>query len=419
MNEAMTVSPRAVRMLAEFEGKPRLKAKRCPGGVYELSYGCTTWPPGADGVERPVGPTDTCTEDQALQLFAYHLTKFEGVVEREIKVPLKQHQYDALVICAYNMGAKRFADSSVAEAINHENGPRWHEAAEAMTLYKYSVIEPHECPEDHPEWCLSPDGQPCNYRRQLRGLIRRYAACACMILGYDHTQAVADDPDRVRANDAIRLRTKFMWNVKEGYNEDITLEQTPWEDTLEIARRHPLPAVTEAKAPTVAAGKPVAEGAPSGRPAPPPAPTPAPAPRMPANLPSVTPPIPHRPPSKLEQTRRFWGAFIFYGGRVLCALAFTTLPGKFAVAFGEVYGAVVKDPVLFGYAIDAMVFSTGFVCDCCGGWLRKWGERRARGQIVSDAEHHRLAQQAQPQTQVVITAETLQRSTEKLIVGGV
>jgi lysozyme len=44
--------------------------------------------------------------------------RFEPVVRKTIRRPLKQHQFDALVAFAFNIGTKGFSDSTAAQLIN-------------------------------------------------------------------------------------------------------------------------------------------------------------------------------------------------------------------------------------------------------------------------------------------------------------
>lgn len=82
------------------------------------------------------------------------------------------------------------------------------------------------------------------------------------------------------------------------------------------------------------------------------------------------------------------------------ALAVTTMPGKIAIAFGEAYGVVMKDPVVFALALDFLTMCTGWTMDHCGGWIRKWGERRATRPMVSGGEAAHVTVIAQSTTTV-------------------
>jgi len=58
------------------------------------------------------------TSPEADALFLRDLTPFVASVQAAIKVPLWQHQFDALVLFAYNVGIEPFKGSSVVSMIN-------------------------------------------------------------------------------------------------------------------------------------------------------------------------------------------------------------------------------------------------------------------------------------------------------------
>ncbi|MFM7025480.1 MAG: lysozyme [Limnohabitans sp.] len=61
---------------------------------------------------------DKITIEQAKGFFMSHLKELEAHMNRQIKVPLFQHEYDALVSFAYNIGGGAFQSSSVLKALN-------------------------------------------------------------------------------------------------------------------------------------------------------------------------------------------------------------------------------------------------------------------------------------------------------------
>lgn len=431
INDHMKVSRHAILLLASWEGKPRLKARRCEGGKYELSYGCTTWPDG-----RAVGPADFCNEDQALQLFAFHLHRFEAVVEKYTTVALNQFQYDALVCLAYNIGEGQFKTCSALCLMNEK---KWDEAAEAFGKFVFATSSgPSETQQKlakHKgqwrinakgvaEW-IGPEGQACDWFQGLLGLQSRHYAEGLLSLGLSW-QIPCD-------SDGLFLDTERKWDAEQKRWEDVVMDRTPfsavkakakalpplalepeaapgvnapfdlaeYEDRVDKATKAPPPPAAKPAPPPVAPQKPVpgpVAAAPPQKTAPAPLPAPSrpiPAPTFPPRLEyevpkgATTPGIPS-PAKPMENTRRFWGAVLFYGGKVIMAIGVSTLPGKFAIAFGEVYGVVVKDPVVFGLAIDFLTVCTGWTMDHCGAWVRKWGERRATRPMISGGERERV-----------------------------
>ena len=63
----------------------------------------------------------TITEEEATQLLAFRLSKFEERINELVKVPLTQNQYDALCSFTYNVGAGGFANSTLLKKINNKD----------------------------------------------------------------------------------------------------------------------------------------------------------------------------------------------------------------------------------------------------------------------------------------------------------
>jgi lysozyme len=65
--------------------------------------------------------TATLTDAQVQALFEKDLARFERAVSSAIDVPIKQHQFDALVSFAYNVGETGMKNSQLVKQINSEN----------------------------------------------------------------------------------------------------------------------------------------------------------------------------------------------------------------------------------------------------------------------------------------------------------
>lgn len=83
------------------------------GDVPTLGFGTTTRPDGS-----PVRMGDTTNPVEALQRKARDLQKFEGALKTCVKVPLYQHEYDAYVDMAYNIGSGAFCGSTMVRRLN-------------------------------------------------------------------------------------------------------------------------------------------------------------------------------------------------------------------------------------------------------------------------------------------------------------
>lgn len=109
----MKASQKCIELIKRFEGfsaKPYL----CPAGVPTIGYGSTR---DTDG--KPITMQHPpITEAQARALLAATLVTYEDAVNRYVKVPLNQNQFDALVDFAYNTGAKNLLTSTLLKKLN-------------------------------------------------------------------------------------------------------------------------------------------------------------------------------------------------------------------------------------------------------------------------------------------------------------
>ena len=91
---AMKTSPKGVSLIKSFEGF-RLKAYKCPAGVWTIGYGHTA------GVKEG----DTITQETADDYLRNDLEKYEKAVQNYDGIyHFNQNQFDALVSFTYNCG---------------------------------------------------------------------------------------------------------------------------------------------------------------------------------------------------------------------------------------------------------------------------------------------------------------------------
>lgn len=103
----MTHSDDCTALVASFEGL-RTTAYQDGGGIWTIGYGRT----------GDVHKGDTCTKEQALDWLNYDLATTDAAVNRLVKVPLNQHQHDALVSLCFNIGEGNFAKSTLLSLLN-------------------------------------------------------------------------------------------------------------------------------------------------------------------------------------------------------------------------------------------------------------------------------------------------------------
>lgn len=106
------------------------------GHVYNDTAGIPTI--GFGHVMQPGDPA-VVTRDQAMDLMARDLVRFEDAVNADVLVPLTQCQFDALVSFAYNAGAGALAQSSALKLLNDGE---YTAAAQALRQWDKRV-DPH------------------------------------------------------------------------------------------------------------------------------------------------------------------------------------------------------------------------------------------------------------------------------------
>lgn len=144
----MTPSPACIGLIKQFEGL-RLRAYRCAAGRLTIGYGHT----------GDVKPEDVITAHQADAILDVDLDRIARGVSLWLKdgaAPVAQHEFDALVSFAFNVGVGALARSTLLRRLN--NGDRAGAAAEFS------------------KWRIGGG-------RELPGLVRRRAAERALFLG--------------------------------------------------------------------------------------------------------------------------------------------------------------------------------------------------------------------------------------------
>lgn len=125
----MKTSQSGISLIKGFEGK-RLNAYCDSVGVWTIGFGTTRYPIGVR-----VKKGDVCTEWQAEAYLKNDLVKFENAINRLVKVPLNQNQFDALSSFTYNLGETNLSSSTLLKKLNAKDYagtadqfPRWNKA---------------------------------------------------------------------------------------------------------------------------------------------------------------------------------------------------------------------------------------------------------------------------------------------------
>ena len=109
----MKMSEEGLELIKEFEGC-KLEAYKCPAGVWTIGVGSTLY---EDGSKVQKGDYLE-SEDEAMDLLALTLGKYEQSVAKNVHVPLTQNEFDALVSFTYNVGGANLASSTLLKLLN-------------------------------------------------------------------------------------------------------------------------------------------------------------------------------------------------------------------------------------------------------------------------------------------------------------
>lgn len=137
MPETLTLGPRGEAIIKEFEGC----SKKLPDGRFaaypDPASGGDPWTIGWGSTGPDIRKGVVWTQEQADVRFAEHSAQFAASVAALLEgAPTSQHQFDAMVSLAYNIGVRNFAGSTLLR--KHKAGdfegaakefPRWNKAA--------------------------------------------------------------------------------------------------------------------------------------------------------------------------------------------------------------------------------------------------------------------------------------------------
>lgn len=119
---ALSLSASALIGIVMHEGYTGTAVIPVPGDVPTIGFGTTA------GVRMG----DTITPPKALARALTDVQQFEGALKQCVRVPLHQHEYDALVSFAYNIGPGAFCGSTLVRKLNAgdyagacDEMPRW------------------------------------------------------------------------------------------------------------------------------------------------------------------------------------------------------------------------------------------------------------------------------------------------------
>jgi lysozyme len=160
----MKTSHDGLTLLKEFEGL-RLRAYKCPAGVWTIGYGHTS-----EAGPPKVFPDMAISRDAAEAILRRDIVEYEEGVEKLVQVEITQGQFDALVSFAYNVGVPQLERSTLLKRINAEEFDR--------------------VPAEFMKWTKGGG-------RELPGLVRRRRAEVKLWRGLSETGSVDHEQSRV------------------------------------------------------------------------------------------------------------------------------------------------------------------------------------------------------------------------------
>lgn len=116
MVAALSLSAATLVGIALHEGYTDQAIRPLPGDVPTFGFGSTTKPDGA-----PVKMGDRITPERALVRLLDDADTFAQAVKRCAPVPMYQHEFDAYVSLAYNIGPSAFCASTLARKLSTQD----------------------------------------------------------------------------------------------------------------------------------------------------------------------------------------------------------------------------------------------------------------------------------------------------------
>ena len=109
----MNVSKAGIALIKHHEGV-RSKPYKCPAGLWTVGVGHLI----GDGKSLPADWNRTFTAEEIDAILKRDLNRFErGVLKMLPNVPLRQHEFDALVSFCFNLGLGCFQRSTIRQAL--------------------------------------------------------------------------------------------------------------------------------------------------------------------------------------------------------------------------------------------------------------------------------------------------------------
>jgi lysozyme len=103
----MEISQEGLALIKKFEGC-KLESYQCAAGVWTIGFGST------NGIKEGM----EISQQRADALLLEDVEVFEEAVNKAVKVPLEQHEFDALVSWTFNLGPANLNASTMLKVLN-------------------------------------------------------------------------------------------------------------------------------------------------------------------------------------------------------------------------------------------------------------------------------------------------------------
>lgn len=109
----MKLDENGYKLITGFEGL-KLSPYLCSAKIPTIGYGNTYYPNG----KHVTLLDEKITEEHAFEMFKEVADRFALAVNRQVKKPITQNQFNSLVSFAYNVGTGNFASSTLLKKVN-------------------------------------------------------------------------------------------------------------------------------------------------------------------------------------------------------------------------------------------------------------------------------------------------------------
>lgn len=114
------LSAHGIELIKRWEGF-KAQLYNDPAGHCTVGYGTLVHLGNCDGRESEKPYAGGVTEEQATQLLLQEAAQFEKTINEQVKAPLNQNQFDALVSFVYNIGSEAFKKSTLLKKLNQSD----------------------------------------------------------------------------------------------------------------------------------------------------------------------------------------------------------------------------------------------------------------------------------------------------------